>query len=390
MTSFLHVLRALAFVLLLCVFTPQSVVAADEDTQTAGDDTTAASDEPKVDPFEVPTGTARELFLFIDRIKQMPPAERTREAVIAHRQKQAAAVLKAADQILAEKVSDGEAVRAIEEKFLWLSMLANIDPAAQKDVMELAQKLIKDPRPPVVKVAHFQLLLQGIMKSLRGEQPEAAVDQIFDFVEKHGLDQQVVALAAQVGNAFERAGSSIAAEIYTRLAAEMEKSEDPGIKERLPLVAGTARRLNLPGNFMELSGVTADGSEFDWKSYRGKFVLIDFWASWCGPCRAEIPNVKKNLEEYGSKGFAVVGINIDRTRAEYETYMEEAQLPWQNIMPDENGDSAMANYYAITGIPTVILVDREGKVVSLQARGPELGRLLEMHLGGDGEPGGAE
>ena len=63
--------------------------------------------------------------------------------------------------------------------------------------------------------------------------------------------------------------------------------------------------------------------------------------------------------------------------------MEKAMLPWQNIMPDDKGNNEMATYYGISGIPTVILVDREGKVVSVNARGPELGKLLEIHLGSE-------
>ncbi len=372
--------------LLLASFAAPALVEG-EDSPTSKN-TGAIPEKSDAGPFEVPEGTPEELFRFINQVKRLRPAERSQEAIIAHVKKQITAVIIATDRVLAQESSDTDAVRAFEEKFAGLSVMARFDQEAQQQLLALAKSLQKDPRAAVVQLADFQMLQQGIMQILQGGgKPGEIVGLVFGFIEKHGLDKGVVDLTSQIGQILSGNNAEVTKILLSRMVTLMEESDDPEILARLPTIAATARRLSLPGNFMELSGVTADGHEFDWESYRGNFVLIDFWASWCGPCREEIPNVMKNLEKYSETGFQVVGINIDQDRSAFDTYMQEAQLPWQNIMPDENGNSEMATYYAVSGIPTVILVDREGKVVSLNARGAELGRLLETHLANDKDTG---
>ena len=157
------------------------------------------------------------------------------------------------------------------------------------------------------------------------------------------------------------------------------------MSSRAERTRGAARRLKLPGNFMEITGKTAEGEELDWASYRGKVVLVDFWASWCGPCRAEIPNIKAQLEAYSSKGFAIVGVNLDTTKEAYQKYVDKEELSWTNLMSDKEEErgwnNPLANYYGVSGIPTAILVDKEGKVISMSARGTQLNKLLEEQLG---------
>jgi len=360
-------------------------VSADDVANSKQTDGGTAQKEPK-DPFAVPDGTPRELFRFINSVKHIPPVDRSQESMTTHLKRQVGAVEQAADRILEQDVSDADAVRAIEEKYAGLSYLSRVDPTAQLRLKSLAQSYLEDVRPMVVKSAEFQLLQLNIVTGLRNPVAARSIPTLIEkFVTTHGVDSNILAIGVEVGRMLGDRNPQIAASLLTYLANEARQSGDPALAANADQLAGTARRLNLPGNFMELSGTTAEGNAFDWDSYRGKFVLVDFWASWCGPCRAEIPNVKTNLAKYEAKGFAVVGINIDRSRNDYESYVAEARIPWENIMPDADGSSQMANMYGVTGIPTVILVDREGKVVSVSARGTELGRLLELHLG-DGDP----
>ena len=138
--------------------------------------------------------------------------------------------------------------------------------------------------------------------------------------------------------------------------------------------------MGLLGNPIDLSGKLVDGSDFDWEAYRGKVVLVDFWATWCGPCIAEAPNVRKNYDLYHDRGFEVVGISLDSKKSALDAYIKKEQVPWVNLFEDGAGwKHPMAVKYGVGAIPTVFLVDRDGEVVSLP-RGAELGNQLRLLL----------
>lgn len=106
---------------------------------------------------------------------------------------------------------------------------------------------------------------------------------------------------------------------------------------------------------------TADGKEMNFaKLAEGKkYVLLDFWASWCGPCRREIPNVKKAYEQFKDKGFEVVSISIDQKEADWKKALDEEKLPWPNFR-----DNAVADQFKVKSVPTVYLCDAEGNIIA--------------------------
>lgn len=132
---------------------------------------------------------------------------------------------------------------------------------------------------------------------------------------------------------------------------------------------------NLPGKAIEIEGITLEGKEFDWKTYRGKVVLIDFWATWCGPCLQEIPRLKNLHEKYREGDFEIVAISIDENLESLEEYLKKSPLPW-TVLSDEkwknSGKTGMAERFGIGEIPRCLLVDRKGKVIRVDARGENL------------------
>lgn len=108
-------------------------------------------------------------------------------------------------------------------------------------------------------------------------------------------------------------------------------------------------------------------------SLKGKYVLIDFWASWCKPCMFELPNIIEQYKTYKDKGFEIYGVSLDRNGQDWMNTIEANQLEWVNGW-DQQGE--VANLYAVTGIPTTFLIDKEGKIIAKNLRGSELKEKL--------------
>jgi thiol-disulfide isomerase/thioredoxin len=135
-------------------------------------------------------------------------------------------------------------------------------------------------------------------------------------------------------------------------------------------------------NAPDLAFNNPDGKEITLSSLRGKVVLIDFWASWCGPCRAENPNVVKTYKQYKDKGFTIYSVSLDTDKGKWIQAIEDDNLSWPYHVSDLKGwTSEAAALYNVTSIPATFLLDKSGKIIDQNLRGGRLEQRLQEILG---------
>ena len=178
--------------------------------------------------------------------------------------------------------------------------------------------------------------------------------EIFKAAEQRQPDAEII--LGRLAYIYERLGNTELAEVYNR-------KTDPKYK--------------LWGKSVtDFSATDLDGKPISLQDYRGKVVLLYFWAAWCGFCIDEMPDIKRVYDTYKEQGFDIIGVSLDDTEKELRDYIKENDIQWRQIFDNARGEDSLVRQYSIRGTPAPWLIDKDGKLISHKARGEDLERLV--------------
>jgi thiol-disulfide isomerase/thioredoxin len=246
----------------------------------------------------------------------------------------------------------------------------------------LQQFIERHPQEPVSDQARITL---GKVQLTLGHTAEAT--ETFRQMSEHPTDKRLASPARfYLAQALMASGQVAAArETLTDLAktAENEKLRQAAAKVlvQMRLQQQASGSVTVGKTPPAIRAKDLQGKPHTLQQYRGKVVLLDFWATWCAPCRAELPNVKALYAKYKDQGFAVLGVSLDEDRGALETFVKREGMDWPQLFEGKSWRSEIAQRYGVTAIPRTVLLDRQGVIRRVDARGEALEQAVAELVG---------
>ncbi|MEM6329956.1 MAG: redoxin family protein [Planctomycetota bacterium] len=265
----------------------------------------------------------------------------------------------------------------------WLSQLADmlsaavvegVYPQGLKQLEALSKRLARDKASGELQ-AHVQFQTIWAVWGLRSQDPkqdyakvqDAWLKQLDAFAKTYPNSPDTAEALLQLGMAEEFAGRTEQAQAWYGKLAKDFPSTPRGRK-----ASGAVRRLGSIGKPISFAATGLDGSPVRLDQYRGKAVLIQYWATWCEPCKADMAQIKQLYSRYAKRGFAVIGVNLDSEKASAEAYLKQNPVPWKHAHDRGGLEGAVATEMGVMTLPLMVLIDQKGNVVRRNVHVAEL------------------
>jgi thiol-disulfide isomerase/thioredoxin len=361
-------------------------------TLPAEEATNAIAEKPKENPYIPRKGkSVEDLQAYIEQMQEAPASIRSRPGF-------AEGMAVASERILETNPQGATRTFAVVNLLDAVHQWADNDKNKDADtrLAELVKKYADDSDKKVSSLASVYALELRVLKAddLEVGKVPALLDEVKESLKDKTLDAKYLRLASATVHAINRLKDD--AEATKRLKEFGEifaASNEPTLSrygKRLSQAGagpgeGGGTEENLAawiGKTMELTGTTAEGTKFELTQYKGKVVIVDFWATWCPPCRAMLPELKETYAKYHAKGLEIVGVDLDRELAPLTEYLDREKIEWVNLLPEEKEGTLtypMADKYAVQLLPETFVIGRDGKI-ALVNHGEDLTPMIEKLL----------
>lgn len=279
------------------------------------------------------------------------------------------ALVATAEKILEDKdAKEAIQLTAIETKFWALHRLSVAgNEKGDKQLMEYVKEMNADERSRVASIVEFMQIERRVLDvdELELDVVPDLLEEAMSYCEANELNAKHLRFASGIVHAVNRIEDDEEREEWFKGMGEMfVKSDDRQLSRYGKRIAKSKSKggFDAIGKQMDLVGSTVTGLPFDWTAYKGKVVIVDFWATWCGPCVREMPNVQAFYRKHKIQGLEIVGVSLDKDLDAVAAFVEEKKIPWETLVGEGNQD--IATTYGVRGIPTLMLVDQSGKVVA--------------------------
>ena len=240
---------------------------------------------------------------------------------------------------------------------------------------DIEEKYLKEYHIPAMNDTMNTEVGISLIKEMKTQQKELYAMQM-DFIQQNASSPVAFDLAKSY---FEDMFVNVTAQEIDKILEVIRPSwQNTPQYEELEKMAESARKISIGSPYVDVTVLNENDEKVKLSDFiqPGKYTLLEFWASWCGPCRAEIPHLKHAYNEFKDKGFDIINISLDENKADWEKAKGEENMAWLQLYDPSLFDGEAAKEYRILGIPYSLLIDKEGKIIAADMRGARLDAIL--------------